>query len=59
VQQIREKNLVIGKDVGVLSYNETPLKALLGITVISTDFKGVGEATAKLVLINKKTQKSI
>lgn len=54
VQQIRVKNLVIGKDIGVISYNETPLKALLGITVISSDFKGMGEAAAKLVLDNKK-----
>ncbi|RVT79626.1 GntR family transcriptional regulator [Flavobacterium sufflavum] len=54
IQQIREKDLVMGKDVGVISYNETPLKALLGITVISTDFKGMGEAAAKLVLSNKK-----
>lgn len=54
VQQIRDRNLVIGKDVGVISYNETSLKALLGITVISTDFKGMGEAAAKLVLSNKK-----
>lgn len=54
VQQIREKNLVMGKDIGVISYNETPLKALLEITVISTDFKGMGEAAARLVLSNKK-----
>jgi DNA-binding transcriptional regulator YhcF (GntR family) len=54
VQQIREKNLVMGKDVGIISYNETPLKALLGITVISTDFKGMGESAAKLVLSNRK-----
>lgn len=54
VQQIREKNLVMGKDIGVISYNETPLKALLGITVISTDFKGMGETAANLVLGNKK-----
>lgn len=54
VQQIREKNLVMGKDIGVISYNETSLKALLGITVISTDFKGMGVAAAKLVLSNKK-----
>jgi DNA-binding transcriptional regulator YhcF (GntR family) len=54
VQQIRDKNLVMGKDIGVISYNETPLKALLGITVISTDFKGMGESAAKLVLSNKK-----
>lgn len=54
VQQIREKGLVMGKDVGVISYNETPLKALLGITVISTDFKAMGVEAAKLVLSNKK-----
>lgn len=42
------------KDIGVISYNETPLKALLGITVISTDFEGMGKAAAKLVLSNKK-----
>ncbi len=54
VQQIREKNWIMGKDIGVISYNETPLKALLGITVISTDFRGMGEAAAKLVLNNKK-----
>jgi hypothetical protein len=54
IQQIRDKNLAMGKDIGVISYNETSLKALLGITVISTDFKGMGEATAKLLLSNKK-----
>jgi DNA-binding transcriptional regulator YhcF (GntR family) len=54
VQQIREKNWIMGKDIGVISYNETPLKALLGITVISTDFKGMGVAAAKLVFNNKK-----
>lgn len=53
VQKIRDKNLIIGKDIGVISYNETPLKALLGITVISTDFNGMGEAAANLVLNNK------
>jgi DNA-binding LacI/PurR family transcriptional regulator len=54
MQQIREKNLVMGKDIGVILYNKTPLKALLGITVISADSKGMGKAAAKLVLSNKK-----
>lgn len=54
IQQIREKNMVMGKDVGLISYNETPLKALLGITVVSTDFKKMGEVAAELVLSNKK-----
>ncbi|MDT0648004.1 GntR family transcriptional regulator [Zunongwangia sp. F260] len=54
VRQIRCKGLKMGTDIGVISYNETPLKELLGITVISTDFKAMGEAAAKLVLNNKK-----
>lgn len=54
IQQIREKNLIIGKDVGVISYNETPLKALLGITVVSTDFKAMGQVAAELILSGKK-----
>jgi DNA-binding transcriptional regulator YhcF (GntR family) len=54
IQQIRDKDLIMGQDIGVISYNETPLKALLGITVISTDFKGMGRTTAELVLNNKK-----
>ncbi len=54
VQKIRQKNWIMGKDIGLISYNETPLKALLGITVISTDFKGMGEAVAKLVIGKKK-----
>ncbi|WBL24645.1 GntR family transcriptional regulator [Zunongwangia sp. HGR-M22] len=54
VKQIREKNLKLGKDIGVISYNDTPLKELLGITVISTDFKAMGESAAYMVLKNKK-----
>lgn len=41
-----------GKDVGIISYNETPLKRFIlnGITTISTDFKAMGEATANMIL---------
>lgn len=54
VRQVRAKNLELGKDIGIISYNETPLKELLGITVISTDFKAMGESAAYMVLKNKK-----
>ncbi len=54
VRQVRKKNLVLGKDIGIISYNETPLKELLGITVISTDFKAMGESAAYMLLKNKK-----
>jgi DNA-binding transcriptional regulator YhcF (GntR family) len=54
VRQIRKKDLTLGRDIGIISYNETPLKELLGITVISTDFKAMGECAAYMVLKNKK-----
>ncbi|MDR6846210.1 GntR family transcriptional regulator [Flavobacterium granuli] len=54
VRQVRSNNLILGQDIGIISYNETPLKELLGITVISTDFKAMGESAAYMVLKNKK-----
>lgn len=53
VRQINAKKLVLGKDIGIISYNDTPLKDLLGITVISTDFKVMGETAAYMILKNK------
>jgi DNA-binding transcriptional regulator YhcF (GntR family) len=46
----------IGKDIGVISYNETPLKKILlnGITTISTDFRFMGTVAADLILDNSK-----
>jgi len=52
VKQIRETGFVMGKSIGVISYNDTPLKELLGITVISTDFKKMGEKAASMLLEN-------
>ncbi|MGY5354024.1 GntR family transcriptional regulator [Wenyingzhuangia sp. IMCC45467] len=46
---ITDKNLILGKDIGVISYNETPLKRLLGIAVISTDFRIMGETAANML----------
>lgn len=56
MRQVRNRNLTLGKDLGIISYNETPLKELLDITVISTDFKAMGECAAYMVLKNKKEQ---
>jgi DNA-binding LacI/PurR family transcriptional regulator len=55
--QIQKTNLVVGKDIGIISYNETPLKQFIldGITTMSTDFKKMGEMTGAMVL-NKKLQ---
>lgn len=54
VRQVRAKNLKLGKDIGIISYNDTPLKDLLGINVVSTHFKAMGETAAYLVLNNKR-----
>lgn len=54
IKEIRDKEFKLGKDIGVISYNDTPLKELLGITCISTDFKSMGETVAQLILDKKK-----
>lgn len=54
VKQTRDKGFVLGKDIGIISYNDTPLKDLLGITVISTDFHVMGETAAYMILKKKK-----
>lgn len=47
-----QKGLRIGKDIGIISYNETPLKEILleRITVISTDHECMGCSAARLIL---------
>lgn len=45
-----------GKEVGIISYNETPVKRIIldGITTISTDFSMLGSEAAKCILNNSK-----
>lgn len=52
VQQARARNYSLGKDIGIISYNDTALKEVVanGITTISTDFKEMGRTLAGLVL---------
>ena len=57
VKQVREDEYELGSDIGIISYNDTPLKELLGITVMSTDFKVMGETAAQMIL-NKSKGKS-
>ncbi len=57
IERILSLGLKVGKDVGVISYNETPLKKIIldGITTISSDFAMMGEKTAQLI-IDRSTQ---
>lgn len=52
IEKINALELTVGEQVGVISYNETPLKRIIlnGITTISTDFQKMGELAARLVL---------
>ena len=54
VKQIRDQEFEKGTDIGIISYNDTPLKELLGITCISTDFKVMGETVARMIKEKKK-----
>ncbi len=52
IKKSREQCLKLGKDVGIISYNDTPLKEILaeGITTISTDFNHMGRSIAQQIL---------
>jgi DNA-binding transcriptional regulator YhcF (GntR family) len=54
IERIIESKLKVARDVGVISYNETPLKKIIldGITTISTDFEAMGVETARLITEN-------
>ena len=51
LKKAMSQNLALGKTIGVISYNDTPIKEVLcgGITTISTDFKQMGKTLARLV----------
>jgi DNA-binding transcriptional regulator YhcF (GntR family) len=51
VETASEKGFSLGKDIGIISYNDTPLKKVVsnGISVISTDFSEMGKQIAAMV----------
>jgi len=54
-----EKGFQLGKDIGILSYNETPMKEIIrnGITVISVDFAKMGKTIAQYIMNPVKQNK--
>ncbi len=54
VKQSRDCGYKLGEDLGIISYNDTPLKELLGITVVSTNFIKMGKEAANMILDNKR-----
>lgn len=55
LRKIKDEKFTLGKDIGVISYNDTLLKEIVegGITTISTDFKHMGKRLAKMILNNE------
>lgn len=58
LEQCREEGLEPGKDVGFLSYNETPMKKFIykGISVITTDFEELGKKAAEFITKDEPMQ---
>ncbi|NOR75376.1 MAG: GntR family transcriptional regulator [Draconibacterium sp.] len=58
LDQCSENGFEPGVEVGVISYNETPMKKYVknGITVISTDFELMGQKAAEFVTLGKPIQ---
>jgi DNA-binding LacI/PurR family transcriptional regulator len=56
IKTCRNRQFILGKDVGVISYNDTPMKQIVGggISVISTNFEAMGELTAEFVKNKQK-----
>ncbi|MGE4568003.1 MAG: GntR family transcriptional regulator [Bacteroidales bacterium] len=52
LDQASDRGLETGRDFGIISYNDTPMKRYVkeGITVISTDFIEMGKRAAEFVL---------
>lgn len=61
IKDCKLKGLVIGRDVGLLSHNDEPVKEIIadGITTYSTDFALMGKKAAHFVLTREKIQEVI
>jgi DNA-binding transcriptional regulator YhcF (GntR family) len=61
IERVLALKLKVGEDVGIISYNETPLKKIIlnGITTISTDFQLMGERVAQMMLEKKMSREEV
>jgi len=55
IKQCRYSGLAPGKDIGILSYNDSPFKEVIGegISTISTDFTQMGKSVVEMIFSNK------
>lgn len=54
----QQRNLALGNTLGIISYNDTPMKKYVkeGVTVISTNFTQMGELAAQFVVTGQRMQ---
>ena len=50
MRRIRQLGFLLSRNIGVLAFNETPLKDLLDLTVITTEFTEMGRSAGTLLL---------
>ena len=52
VRRARELNFRVGRDISIISYNESPINEIIlnGLTTISTDFRQMGVLVARMIL---------
>jgi DNA-binding LacI/PurR family transcriptional regulator len=55
IRKTKLKNWTLGKDCGVVAYNENQVKEILcdGITTISTNHEEIGQLAARMILSQK------
>lgn len=55
IKSCRQKQYVPGLDIGVISYNDTPFKEIIGdgVSTISTDFQRMGQSAIKMIFDNR------
>ncbi|MDB2571898.1 transcriptional regulator, partial [Polaribacter sp.] len=58
IKRIKDEHLILAKDIGIISYNDTLLKEIVegGITTISTNFNLMGERLAEMILNSEFAQ---
>ena len=57
LSRIKRTSFQVGKDVGIISFNETPWMEFIlnGITTMSTNYKKMGEMAAHMILQNERS----
>lgn len=52
VRRARELNYKVGRDISIISYNESPVNEIIlnGLTTLSTDFRQMGVLVARMIL---------